>query len=52
MSENIEATEKKAAPEIEKIDILNLIAALWNGFKRLWVLLVIITVVCLSLIHI
>lgn len=46
MSENIEATEKKAAPEIEKIDILNLIAALWNGFKRLWVLLVIITVVC------
>ena len=40
MSENVEATEKKTSPEIEKIDIMNLVAAFWNGFKRLWFVLV------------
>ena len=46
MSENVEATEKKTSPEIEKIDIMNLVAAFWNGFKRLWFVLVIIVIVC------
>lgn len=46
MSENVETTEKKTGTEIEKIDIMNLVAAFWNAIKRLWVLLVIIVIVC------
>ena len=34
MSENVNGTENKNTSELEKIDILNLIAAFWNGFKN------------------
>ena len=46
MSENREITEKTTTEEIEKIDILNLVAAFWNGVKKLWVLLALIVIVC------
>lgn len=46
MSEHNEASENKQVEEIEKIDIMNLVAAFLNAFKRLWVLLVIIVAVC------
>ena len=46
MSENVKETENKNTPEIEKIDILNLIAAFWNGFRKLWILLLVIVIVC------
>ena len=46
MSENVRETENKNTPEIEKIDIFNLLAAVWNGFKKLWLLLAAIIIVC------
>ena len=46
MSENINETENNGTAEIEKIDILNLVAALWNGFRRLWPLLAVIVIAC------
>ena len=46
MSEHINETEKKDTVEIEKIDILNLVAAFWNAFKRLWLLVIIIIIAC------
>lgn len=46
MSENREITEKTTTEEIEKIDILNLVAAFWNGVKKLWVLLALIVIAC------
>ena len=46
MSENREITEKITTEEIEKIDILNLVAAFWNGVKKLWVLLALIVIIC------
>ena len=36
MSENREITEKTTTEEIEEIDIMNLVAAFWNGVKKLW----------------
>ena len=46
MSENVKETENKNTGEIEKIDILTLIAAFWNGFKKLWIVMLVIVVVC------
>lgn len=46
MSENREVTENTRTEEIEKIDILNLVAAFWNGFRRLWILLALIVIAC------
>lgn len=46
MSDNIRETENKKTEEIEKIDILNLIAAFWNGIKKLWLLMAVIIIVC------
>ena len=46
MSENVKETENKNTPEIEKIDVLNLIAAFWNGFRKLWILMLVIVIVC------
>ena len=46
MSENVKESENKNTPEIEKIDILNLIAAFWNGFRKLWILMLVIVIIC------
>ena len=46
MSENVNGTENKNTSELEKIDILNLIAAFWNGFKKLWIVMLVIVIVC------
>ena len=46
MSENVKEIENKNTPEIEKIDIFNLIASFWNGLKKLWLLMVVIIIVC------
>lgn len=46
MSEKVKETENKNTSEIEKIDILNLIAAFWNGFRKLWLLMLVIVIVC------
>lgn len=46
MSENVKKTENKNTGEIEKIDILTLVAAFWNGFKKLWIVMLVIVVVC------
>lgn len=46
MSENREITEKTTTEEIEEIDIMNLVAAFWNGVKKLWVLLALIVIAC------
>ena len=46
MSENVKEIENKNTPEIEKIDIFNLVAAFWNGLKKLWLLMVVIIIVC------
>lgn len=45
MSEIRENTEKNSE-EIQEIDILNVVAAFWNGFRRLWPLLAVIIAVC------
>lgn len=46
MNEKVKETENKNMPEIEKIDILNLIAAFWNGIRKLWIVLLVIVIVC------
>ena len=46
MSEHVNETENKNIEEVEKIDLLNLIAVFWNGFKKLWLLFVVIVAVC------
>lgn len=46
MSDIMTETGNKNTVEIEKIDILNLAAAFWNGFKRLWALMAVIVIVC------
>ena len=47
MSENREASENRKIDETEKIDIMTLVSAFWNGFKRLWILLLAIVIVCM-----
>ena len=44
MSENVKEIENKNTPEIEKIDIFNLVAAFWNGLKKLWLLMVVMLI--------
>ena len=46
MSEIRENSENNKQEEIQKIDIMNLVAAFWNGFRKLWFLLAVIVVVC------
>ena len=46
MSENVNGTENKNTSELEKIDILNLIAAFWNGFKKFLIVLLVLGIVC------
>ena len=46
MSEIRENSENNKNEEIQKIDIMNLVAAFWNGFRRLWLLMLVIVIVC------
>lgn len=46
MSENVRETEKTNTGEPEKIDILNAAAAFWNGFRKLWPVMLVIVIVC------
>lgn len=46
MSEIRDNSENNKQEEIQKIDIMNLVAAFWNGLRRLWLLLAAIVVVC------
>ena len=46
MSENVKEIENNNTPESEKIDIFNLIAEFWNSFKKLWLLMMGIIIVC------
>ena len=46
MSEIRENSENNNNEEIQKIDIMNLVAAFWNGFRRLWVFMLVIVIVC------
>lgn len=46
MSENREISENKKTDQIEKIDIMNIVAVFWNGLKRLWILFLVIVLFC------
>ena len=46
MSENREVTENEKTNEIEKIDIMNLMADFLNALRKLWPVMLILLVVC------
>lgn len=46
MSDNRMVTENGKKDEIEKIDIMNLVADVINALKKLWIILLVIVVVC------
>ena len=46
MSENREVIEKKEIDEVEKIDIMNLVADLVMAVRKLWGLLIVLLIVC------
>lgn len=46
MSDRSEAAENKQAQEIEKIDIINIVADFLYGLKKLWLVILILIIVC------
>ena len=46
MSDRNETAENRNAEELEKIDIINIIADFLYGLKKLWPVIVILVVVC------
>ena len=46
MSDRNDAAENKKAEEIEKIDIINIVADFLYGLKKLWLVIVILIIVC------